>query len=276
MRAPGFSLRRAGVLAVASTCVACAALSADANALDLPVQVPNPLAPANVQPPRAAGSTVQGATLTADPGTWSTPVRYAYRWQRCKTTCVLVPGATAKTFKLSAADVGSRLRVLVTATNDFGSTTATSGQTATVRSAFVVRPAPTPKPKPQPEKKPAKKPKLKRLPARITIEGRLTGDGARITSFVVRTVRGATIRYRCTARGDGCPRARSRSAKTRSRRVRVRALERSFPAGVTLRLRVTKRGTIGRYMRLRIRSDRVPARLDRCLKPGARKPTRCR
>ena len=42
-------------------------------------------APFNTSPPTITGSTVQGSTLTADPGTWGgNPVGpFAYQWQRC-------------------------------------------------------------------------------------------------------------------------------------------------------------------------------------------------
>ena len=45
-----------------------------------------------------------------------------------------MPGATAKTFVLGAADVGSTLRVVVTATNPAGSAAATSVATVVVSS----------------------------------------------------------------------------------------------------------------------------------------------
>jgi hypothetical protein len=239
----------------------------------LPIQPPpSPLAPSNTKAPAISGTPVQGAILKTTTGTWSGPSpTYTYRWQRCLgSRCTFVSGATARTYRITSADVSRRLRALVTATNPAGSATKASALTAPVRAAFVVRPAPVKKP----AKKPAKT-KLKRLAARITIQGRLTDDGARITSFTVRTARGARVRVHCRGKGEGC--LSPRSARTaRTRRFRLRSLERSFRAGVVIELRLTKRSTIGRYMRVRIRAGRVPARLDRCLKPGKRKPVRCR
>lgn len=269
---PGGRVRRLVPVcaALAGTALFAGGAHAQGLPLQLPVQLPSPLAPKSSKPPVISGSPVQGATLVSTTGTWSGTGRtYSYRWQRCRgATCVFVPAATTRRYRLTAADVSRRLRIFVTATNPFGSATRASALTATVRSAFQVKPAPE-----QPAKKPAKT-KLKRLPARITIKGRLTATGARITAFTVRTRRGARLSVRCRDKGKGCPPARARRA-VRTQRFRLRSLERSFPAGVVIELRLTKRNTIGRYMRLRIRAGRVPARMDRCLKPGRRKPLRC-
>ncbi len=76
--------------------------------------------------PTVGGTARDGSTLTANPGTWSgTPtITYQYQWQRCDSAganCVDIPGATSSTYTLTPADVGSTVRVLVTAVNDAGS-----------------------------------------------------------------------------------------------------------------------------------------------------------
>ncbi|HET9050156.1 MAG TPA: DNRLRE domain-containing protein, partial [Candidatus Dormibacteraeota bacterium] len=96
-----------------------------------------PVAPANTTPPAISGTAQNGQTLTASSGSWSgtTPMTFADQWRRCDSTgagCVSIPGATATTYTLTAADVGSTIRVAVTATNGGGSSTATSAQTAAV------------------------------------------------------------------------------------------------------------------------------------------------
>ena len=80
------------------------------------------LAPSNSSPPSISGITVDGSTLTAANGTWggSTPLSFAYQWRRCNAagaSCVNIGGATGSTYALVAADVGSTIRVVVTASN---------------------------------------------------------------------------------------------------------------------------------------------------------------
>jgi hypothetical protein len=54
-----------------------------------------------------------------------------YRWQRCGSSCVDV-GSNQASYLLSSADVGSRVQVVVTASNSAGSASATSAQTGVV------------------------------------------------------------------------------------------------------------------------------------------------
>ena len=93
--------------------------------------------PSNTSPPTIAGTAQEGQTLTAGPGTWSgtQPINYAYQWQRCGSSganCAPIAGATATTYTLTAADVGSTVEVSVTASNMAGSATASSPPTAVV------------------------------------------------------------------------------------------------------------------------------------------------
>ena len=92
--------------------------------------------PGAVTPPSIGGSTVHGDTLAATTGSWNgAPTAYAYQWNRCDATgnaCVAIPGATAPTYVLGSADIGTTLRVAVTASNHYGSATSTSAASATV------------------------------------------------------------------------------------------------------------------------------------------------
>ena len=93
--------------------------------------------PATISPPTITGSAVVGQTLTAAPGTWSgSPApTFAYAWQRCTATgasCSSIAGATSPTYIVTAADVGSKLLVVVTATNSGGSGVASSSATGLV------------------------------------------------------------------------------------------------------------------------------------------------
>ena len=97
-------------------------------------------APANVTPPTIDGDAVVGETLTASNGTWSgsNPV-FTYQWQKCDShgtasSCANIGGATANVYVPATGDVGSTLRVLVTATNGLGSATKESNPTPIVAS----------------------------------------------------------------------------------------------------------------------------------------------
>ena len=97
---------------------------------------PTGSAPVNTSLPTISGTTTQGQTLTASNGSWSnSPTAYAYRWRRCDgsgASCVDISGATASSYTLAAADAFSTVRVVVTASNSYGSASATSAQTAVV------------------------------------------------------------------------------------------------------------------------------------------------
>ena len=93
--------------------------------------------PTNTAPPVLTGEARQGQRLTTSNGSWtsSTPITYAYGWQRCEangTGCVDIAGATTNAYVVQAADVGKRLRSRVTATNTSGSSTAFSALTGNV------------------------------------------------------------------------------------------------------------------------------------------------
>ena len=91
------------------------------------------VAPSNSGLPVVSGSAQVGQTLSASTGSWSgtAPISYAYQWQRCGSSCANV-GSNQATYVLSSADVGSRMQVVVTASNGAGSGSATSAQTAVV------------------------------------------------------------------------------------------------------------------------------------------------
>jgi len=87
-------------------------------------------APNNTSPPTFTGTLMQGKTLTATTGTWSnSPTTFFYRWQRCSadgTACGNIDNAAQKTYSLTAADVDHTIRVVVTASNSDGQTSANS------------------------------------------------------------------------------------------------------------------------------------------------------
>jgi hypothetical protein len=95
------------------------------------------VAPVNVEPPTITGTARVGELFTAQDGTWdNSPTEFRYRWLRCNrggNSCALL-AADGKTYRVGVADVGSTLRVRVTAVNADGSTTARSEQTEVVGS----------------------------------------------------------------------------------------------------------------------------------------------
>jgi hypothetical protein len=94
-------------------------------------------APVNVDLPTITGTARAGEVLTAQNGTWeNSPTGFRYRWLRCNplgNSCVLL-AADGKTYRVAQADVGSTLRVRVTAINADGATNARSEQTDLVAS----------------------------------------------------------------------------------------------------------------------------------------------
>lgn len=97
-------------------------------------------APAQGTAPSIVGPPTAGQTLAAVPGVWSggKPVRFSYQWQRCDAAgrnCQPVAGAISESYVPAAADVGSSLRVVVTATSAGGSASAASSPTAVVGAA---------------------------------------------------------------------------------------------------------------------------------------------
>ena len=99
-------------------------------------------APKNTERPTVSGTARVGQTLTADDGGWSgNPSSFAYQWQRCDadgSSCGPITGSTGKTYPVRTADLGFRLRVQVTAKNEKGTGTATSGVTAIVEPAVPI------------------------------------------------------------------------------------------------------------------------------------------
>ena len=95
-----------------------------------------PPAPKNVVAPAIVGVPVEGETLQASKGTWSNdPTSYAYQWEDCNLLgggCMPVSGARMSSYALTPSDVGSTVRVVVTAENAGGSTPANSPTTAEV------------------------------------------------------------------------------------------------------------------------------------------------
>jgi thermitase len=99
-------------------------------------------APASISAPSISGTAQDGQTLNGSRGTWSgSPTSYSYQWSRCDFTgasCANVAGATGAIYGVASSDAGGTLRLAVTASNSYGSSSATSAATGVV----VAAPAP--------------------------------------------------------------------------------------------------------------------------------------
>jgi hypothetical protein len=102
-------------------------------------------APRNTNQPTVSGTTVEGKTLSTTNGSWSgtQPMTFRYRWLRCDTSgggvngvnCATIPGETRRTYVLSRADVGHRIRSRVIASNASGTASFNSNATAVIKAA---------------------------------------------------------------------------------------------------------------------------------------------
>lgn len=96
--------------------------------------------PTQTAAPAVDGLARVGGTLAAGRGEWThDPASFGWVWERCQATgggCVPIDGATGAEYVPVAEDVGSRLRVAVTASNGSGSAVARSEPTMVVRAAL--------------------------------------------------------------------------------------------------------------------------------------------
>ena len=93
--------------------------------------------PILVSPPKINGLAEVGLVIDAAAGAWTgpPPIQYAYQWQQCDAAganCHDLSGEVGIVFEVRRAHVGSRLRVVVKASNPDGSVSATSEPTAVV------------------------------------------------------------------------------------------------------------------------------------------------
>jgi alpha-tubulin suppressor-like RCC1 family protein len=102
--------------------------------------------PVSTARPAITGTTRVGQTLTTDRGSWDNdPTSYTDTWQRCSGSplvCTTITSDDATdhdlSYTLTDADLGSRIRTSITATNAFGSkTSANSPLTSAVRASLL-------------------------------------------------------------------------------------------------------------------------------------------
>ena len=102
--------------------------------------------PVNTSPPTISGTPQEGKQLHGDRGNWdNNPNSYAYAWLRCDNdggSCSTIGGANTQNYTLKSADIGNTVRFRVRATNNDGTTTATSVPSAVIQKASTPTPPP--------------------------------------------------------------------------------------------------------------------------------------
>ena len=110
---------------------------------------------------------------------------------------------------------------------------------------------------------------FKPLPV-VRIRGRLTTNGANIQVLSVKAPKGAKITVKCS--GKGCPR---RSVAKATKVTRISQFQRVLPAGIKLRISISRSGYISKVTTISIRKGKAPLRSDQCQMPGEKKLVRC-
>jgi sugar lactone lactonase YvrE len=98
-------------------------------------------APAVASPPTIVGPAEEGGTLVATEGVWlgAAEASYTFQWERCgeaSNSCEAIAGASDSTYTAASADVGSSLRVAVSAHGAGGDTEAFSALSSPIATTF--------------------------------------------------------------------------------------------------------------------------------------------
>lgn len=142
--------------------------------------------------PDISGTLAVGHTLTAGTGkTWtgSSPISYSFFWQRCDSAgrCTTISAATNQTYGPTNADVGFRLRAVVTGRNAYGSASIATNLTAAPIAGAGPKPA--------------------LVTAPVVSGTALAGSTLQTTTGTWRTTSGPTFAYawlRCDTHGGAC------------------------------------------------------------------------
>jgi hypothetical protein len=95
-------------------------------------------APKVTSAPKISGTAQQGRTLTTSNGVWSglPAPTFHYQWERCNSkgsACKPISKQTGRSYRVTAADVGTRLVVAVKASNSLGFASSSSAATKAVK-----------------------------------------------------------------------------------------------------------------------------------------------
>lgn len=158
--------------------------------------------PKNTSLPTISGTAEQGQTLTGHAGQWTgdQPISFKWRWKRCNAfgnKCADIPGATSQAYVLKANDVGTKLRVNVTATNGAGNGVAESDPTPLVQprgGTTTTTPVPVPPANGCPSGNGPVTVTQVSLPARLAIDGQSVSPAT-----ITRSTNDITLRFHVSA-----------------------------------------------------------------------------
>ena len=104
------------------------------EARSAPSAVIAPMGPKHHGKPTLSGEAVDGRVLTVGTGTWrgTPPFTYSYEWIRCGKGCATIAGADAASYRVTTADIGKKLKAVITAKNAAGTGTVRSRASAKV------------------------------------------------------------------------------------------------------------------------------------------------
>ncbi len=156
-------------------------------------------------------------------------------------------------------------------------TTATTTATATATATSTATATPTSEPAaPQaatssqpPAPFVSEPPAPKGLPV-IRTAGSYTATKTRFRRVLVTAAAGFRVDASCSRRACKATRSGGKGAP-----VRVKRMERAYPPGVVLTIRVTAPDATGKCVQIRTRRGKPPLRTDRCLGPGGAKAVAC-
>jgi hypothetical protein len=209
-------------------------------------------------PPAISGAAVQDHTLTAVHGAWqNSPTDLSYKWLRCdgsRASCAAISGATKQAYTLTAADVGSTIRVQEVGSNAYG-----TGGPATSAATSVVKAAP---------------PLAVAYNAFFSYDARSRRN--RATRFRFSHIpRGAKIEVRC--HGKGCPFERKRLKVKGTRANLLPAVRRArlTPHAAYFEVRISASGYITEVLRFTAAGSKGVTVTRLCVPPGHNKPRKC-
>ena len=174
----------------------------------------NQAPPAVLSAPAVAGTPAPGATLTCLTGTWSgAPTAFAYQWNRGTRP---IAGATAASYAVTAADLGSALDCTVVASNAGGAIEADSASVAvaagpSASSSGTVPGCPAPSGSLTAGRLGALRLGDSRAQALAAVRRRAAGAGA-VDSFCLAGGPGLTVDYAAASRSASIARAGGRAA----------------------------------------------------------------